>query len=148
LVQSGIERGGDPAELYEALADAAREAGDTVATDGALQQVMSHQPSFRTMMAAGALYAAEGNYDRAAVVFQRATEMDRQSADAFFQLAQAEEGAYEYALASRDYVSALALDPGRDQIRTRYVEFQRRSAQAAAQAGTLPPAPQPPSPGG
>ena len=148
LVQAGIERGGDPAELYLALADAARETRDTVATDDALSQVMSHEPSFGITLAAGSIYADEGNFDRAAVTFQHATEMNQHSAEAFFQLAQAEEGAYEYALASHDYVSALTIEPGNQKIRARYVEFQRRADQSAAQAGTLPPVPPAPAPGG
>jgi O-antigen ligase/tetratricopeptide (TPR) repeat protein len=148
LVQAGIERGGDPAELYLALAEAAREARDTVATDDALAQVMSHEPSFGITMAAGSIYADEGNFDRAAVAFQHATDMDQHSAEAFFQLAQAEEDAYEYALASRDYATALTIEPGNDQMRARYVEFQRRAAQSAADAGALPPAPPAAAPGG
>ncbi|HEX4209687.1 MAG TPA: O-antigen ligase family protein, partial [Candidatus Binataceae bacterium] len=148
LVQRGIERGGDPAELYLALAVAAREARDPLATDEALQQVMSHEPSFEITLAAGYVYAEEGNYDRAAVTFQRATEMDSRSADAFFQLAKAEEDAFEYSLAAKDYATALMLDPNREQIRVRYAEFQRRSAQSSAQAGTLPPVPPAPTPGG
>jgi tetratricopeptide (TPR) repeat protein len=148
LVQAGIERGGDPAELYLALAEAAREARDTVATDDALSQVMSHEPSFGITMAAGSIYADESNFDRAAVAFQHATEMEPNSADAFFQLAQAEEGAYEYALASHDYANALTIEPGNDKMRARYVEFQRRADQSATQAATLPPAPPVPAPGG
>ncbi|HTT77363.1 MAG TPA: O-antigen ligase family protein, partial [Candidatus Binataceae bacterium] len=147
LVQAGIERGGDPAELYLALAQAGHEAGDTVTTDDALRQVMNHEPSFDITMTAGSIYADEGDYDRAAVAFQHATEMNQQSAKAFFRLAIAEEGAYEYALASRDFASALAIDPNNEKIRARYVEFQRRSAQSAAQ-GTLPPVPPVPAPGG
>ncbi|HUN56527.1 MAG TPA: O-antigen ligase family protein [Candidatus Binataceae bacterium] len=148
LVQAGVERGGDPAELYLALADAAHEAHDPVATDDALLQVLSHEPSFSVTMAAGSIYADEGNYDRAAVAYQHATEMDPHSAEALFRLAKAEEGAYEYALASHDYASALAIDPGSNQIRTSYVEFQRRAAQSAADAARLPPTAPAPSPGG
>ncbi|MGA2409647.1 MAG: O-antigen ligase family protein [Candidatus Binataceae bacterium] len=150
LVEQGIERGGDPAGLYLALAQAAREAGDPVTVDDALNQVMNHEPTFDMMMAAGQIYAAEGSYDRAALTFEHATEMDQQSANAFFQLAAAEEGAYEYGLASRDYARAIALNPGDDSMRARYAEFQRRTAESAADQMASPPADQklPQAPGG
>jgi O-antigen ligase/tetratricopeptide (TPR) repeat protein len=134
LVQAGIERGGDPAELYLALAQAASEAGDPLTVDEALKQVLSHEPPFGLMMAAGQIYAAEGSFDRAALTFEHATEMDQQSAAAFYQLAMAEEGAYEYGLASRDYARALALEPNDESMRARYAEFQRRTALSAAEA--------------
>jgi tetratricopeptide (TPR) repeat protein len=148
LVQAGIERGGDPAELYLALGEAARRARDPAAADEALRAALSHEPSFAITMAAGSIYNDMGNYDRAAVAFQHAAEMDQQSAEAFFQLAQAEQNAYEYALAERDYNRALALDPNNNKFRTQYLGFQRSAAQSAAQAGTLPPAPPVPAPGG
>jgi O-antigen ligase/tetratricopeptide (TPR) repeat protein len=148
LVQAGIERGGDPAELYLALGEAARRARDPVSADQALRAALSHEPSFAITMAAGSIYNQMGNYDRAAVAFQHAAEMDQQSPEAFFQLAQAEQNAYEYALAERDYNRALALDPNNNKFRTQYLEFQRSAAQSAAQAGTLPPAPAAPAPGG
>ena len=134
LVQAGIERGGDPAGLYLALAQAASEAGDPLTVDDALKQVLNHEPTFDMMMAAGQIYAAGGSFDRAALIFEHATEMDQQSASAFYQLAMAEEGAYEYALAARDYARALALQPNDESMRARYAEFQRRTALSAAQA--------------
>jgi tetratricopeptide (TPR) repeat protein len=136
LVQAGIERGGDPEQLELALADAALKAGDGATVDEALQQVLNREPSFDETMAAGSIYSIEGSYDRAAVVFERAVEMDQQSAAAVFALARAEEEAYQYALAERDYAHALALDPNNDDMRRRYLQFQRRVAEANAQGNS------------
>jgi tetratricopeptide (TPR) repeat protein len=139
LVQAGIERGGDPEQLELALADAAQKAGDGVTVDEALQQVLNREPSFGETMAAGSIYSDEGSYDRAAVAFERAVEMNQQSAAAVFALAMAEEDAYQYALAERDYAHALGLDPNNDNMRRRYLQFQRRVAESNAQGNSASP---------
>jgi hypothetical protein len=88
--------------------------------------------------------------------------MDQQSATAVFALAMAEEEAYQYALAERDYAHALALDPGNDNMRRRYLQLQRRVAESNARgnapgpenaathadSSALPPVSPDPTPGG
>ncbi len=138
-VHDAIENGADPVVLYLALARVARASGDSRQAEAALTKVVEYEPSVDNLLELGSFYLDEGSFDKAALVIRRATETDPGSASAVFHLAMAEEGAYQYSAAERDYAQAMALAPDDASIRARRDELGKkirggRSAESAGNA--------------
>jgi tetratricopeptide (TPR) repeat protein/O-antigen ligase len=130
VADEAVSAGVDELTIEQARADAARAAGDASAAEAALIQVSKDAPTFTSMMNLGGFYSDSGKYDRAAIAFQHALEIDPTSAQAFFSLAQAEQASFDFASANRDYQHALQLAPNEEGMRRTYDEFRRRVEQA------------------
>jgi predicted Zn-dependent protease len=73
------------------LADGARRAGDRDQESAALLKALDRQPrSPDTLMRLANVYSEKRNYDRAAIYLNRITQINPDSADVYFGLAQAE----------------------------------------------------------
>ena len=93
-------------------------AGDHKAADTALGQSLRYDPSYTNLIRVATFYLANQKYGRASELLHRALEINPNSAEAYFYLAQAEEGAYQYPQASADYQRAIALAPDNPQYKT------------------------------
>jgi tetratricopeptide (TPR) repeat protein len=91
-------------------------------------------PTLAAMMNLGDFYRETRRYDRATIAYEHATEIDPSSARAYFNLGQAEESAFDFAAASRDYARALKLAPDDKGIRQAALDLQRRTAQSLTQS--------------
>jgi len=134
LAQEALDNGAEPVPIEQALADAARIAGDLATAEAALTQVTTDEPTLESTMKLGDFYSETRKYDRATAVFEHAVEIDPTSARAYSSLARAEESAFDFAGASRDYAHALQLAPGDKGIRNAYRDLQQRSAKLHDQA--------------
>jgi len=130
LAQEALVNGADPIPIEQALADAAREAGDLETAEMALTQMTKDDPTLASMMRLGDFYSDANRYDRATIAYQHATEIDPNSARAFFYLARAEEADFDFAGASRDYAQALKLAPNDKTVRQAYLDLQQRTAKS------------------
>jgi tetratricopeptide (TPR) repeat protein len=128
LIQSAMSNGISPAPLYLSFAEAAGAAGDRKAAETALRHAISYEPSFSNMMRMGTFYLSYGEYERASEAIRRAADINPQSAETYFYLAQAEEGAYQYSAAKADYQRAIALAPNNSEIKTRSLELAHKIA--------------------
>jgi tetratricopeptide (TPR) repeat protein len=134
VMQEALANGAEPIEIEQALADAARAAGDLDTAETALNQVTRDAPTFAAFMRLGDFYNEAGKYDRATIAYQHATELDPSSARAYFTLGHAEESAFDFAAASRDYARALKLAPNDQGMRQAYLDLQQRTAQSLKQS--------------
>ena len=127
LISHGIDAGADPVALYDALATAQRKVGDNGAAESSLLKALSYRPSdFDVLWNLGGLYLNDHEFDRAALYIAKATDVHPKSADAFFRLGIAQEGAYHYADAETAYKRALALDSQNPDLRNRYDSLRRK----------------------
>jgi len=134
-VGQGIQRGADPFKLYLALGSSAQISGDNGEAEAALQKAAAIRPSsLEPLIRIGALYLATNKFDRAATWLQRATRVDPSSADAFYELGLADEGAYEYFAADQAYQQALALAPTDESFKAHYASFRQKLAQSKRDA--------------
>jgi len=130
-VARGIEGGADPSRLWLALASAAQMAGNIREAEAALEKAVALRPSsFEALMELGRLDLAINRFEQAAVWFQRATKVQSTSAEAFFDLALADEAAYEYFAADQAYQQAISLAPSDAHLRERYAAFRQKLAQS------------------
>ncbi len=136
LAQEAFANGAEPVPIEQALADAARTAGDLDTAEVALTQETRDDPTLESTMRLGDFYSETGKYDRATIVFQHATEIDPGSARAYFSLGRAEEAAFDFAGASRDYARARQLAPDDKAIQSAYLDLQQRSAKFHGQSSS------------
>jgi O-antigen ligase/tetratricopeptide (TPR) repeat protein len=130
-IQQGIDRGADPFRLYCALADAANAVGDRGAEESALKSALELRPSdLATNERLASLYMSQKRYDRAVLLMKGLTEIQPDSADAFYRLAQAEEANYQFFDAGRDFARAVELAPQNQAMKSHYAAFQKRVAQS------------------
>ncbi|HEX3409591.1 MAG TPA: O-antigen ligase family protein [Candidatus Binataceae bacterium] len=134
IMQEALANGAESVPIEQALADAARTAGDFETAEKALHRVIGVSPSFEAMKKLGDFYFETGKFDRAAIAYQNAIEIDPNSAQAYFSLAQAEEAAFDFAAANRDYARALKLAPDNNSIRLASQNLQWRIVQSRKQA--------------
>jgi O-antigen ligase/tetratricopeptide (TPR) repeat protein len=112
VVAGGIARGVDPFALWLSFSDAARSAGYAAESKEALARALGARPeSYEAHVRLGHLYLQERNFDRAALVWRKATALDPSAASAFFHLGVAERGRYRFFEAERAFAHALALQP-------------------------------------
>ncbi|HUA36734.1 MAG TPA: O-antigen ligase family protein [Candidatus Binataceae bacterium] len=134
LLKAGLDAGADPAPLLAAFAQVALAAGRPELARDALVKMVDYQPTYDNLLALGAFYAADHDYTRAAEALRRATDVDPQNPRAWFELAGAEDAAYQYVAADRDYLRAADLDPGDAAMRARYAAFKQKLAAGRADA--------------
>ena len=127
-VETGIGNGVDPIVLYSALAETAQAANRPEVTGAALTKIVHYAPTFQNNVRLAEFYLASGNADRAVDILRKVTTIEPDSAEAYVRLAAAEEAAYLYADADRDYSRALLLQPNNPEAKSRYAEFQQRTA--------------------
>jgi O-antigen ligase/tetratricopeptide (TPR) repeat protein len=122
----GMNRGADPFTLYLAAAEADEAAGDRRAAEDQLLKAVTMRPAdFDALERLGQLYMRENRYEMA-VLWMRKAGAIKPSAEAFYNLAVAEEAAYDYFAASRSYARALALAPDDPALRSGYLAFQSK----------------------
>jgi len=129
VIRMATDNGADPEPLYLALRDAAVASGDRKLAEAALRAAVLADPSFANWMGLGGFYLQQGNYASANVAIRRALEINPQSGDAWFLLAQAEEGAYQYPAAKADYQRAVALSPNNTEFKTRRHDLLQKIAE-------------------
>jgi O-antigen ligase/tetratricopeptide (TPR) repeat protein len=132
LVDEGVANGVDPYQLNLALARLARSLNDHETAESAYLKALKYQPSFEATLELGQLYIDETRFPRAVLTLDQATDLNPQSAPAFFSLGQAEEGNYDYSAAEKAYARATQLDPENRFYRAMYLDFQRRTAKSAS----------------
>jgi tetratricopeptide (TPR) repeat protein/O-antigen ligase len=148
LINAAENAGADPVTLEYALADAANQAGDMNAAEQALADAVKADPSFGPTMRLGGFYMDERKFDQATLAYQRAVNINPDSAEAYFMLAQAEQGDFDYASADRDYAHAVALAPANTGFRAAYRDFQTHTAEAARESPAASPTPASATPSG
>src|SRR5207249_8251836 len=122
-----IKNGENPSTLYIALAEGSRRVGDRDQEAAALLKALDLQPrSPETLSRLANLYFEKQNFDRAALYLNRITQVNPDSADVYFGLAQAEEARYRFADAGRAYARAIELAPKNASYRERYQAFRER----------------------
>ncbi len=134
-LDEAAKAGNDPYDLDLAMAEAADEAHDTEAQENALKDAASERPQgSEVLLALGEFYLKQSNYDRAALVLQQAADAEP-SARAWFDIGQAQEGAFNYYEAEKAYAQAVTFDPNNRSMSKYYTEFKHRMAkEMAAQA--------------
>lgn len=131
VILQGLAAGAPASALYEALADVEISQHNLDAAEDALEKGVAIEPSnFDLVRRLGGLYASDNKLNRATLWLSKATQLNPQSAPAFFDLAQAEESDYQFFAADRAYTAALALDANNPGYRARYAEFKRKVAEA------------------
>jgi tetratricopeptide (TPR) repeat protein len=136
-IEQASRKGQDPFPLYLLLADAARIAGDRDEEKIALLAAVDLRPrSSDTLLRLANTYMQENNFDRAASYYRTIANINPNSADAFYQLAVAEEGRYGFAAAEQAYARALELAPDNKGVQSRYEELKRKIAQSRKDAAT------------
>jgi len=133
VMQEALANGAEPIVVEQAMADAASAAGDFTTAETALLEVTREAPTFDAVMRLGDFYDEIGKYDRATIQYQHAIDLEPNSAQAYFDLGQAEESAFDFAGANRDYARALILAPNDHSMKQAYLELQQRTAQALKQ---------------
>ncbi len=131
-IQTAIGNGVSPAPLYLALEEAAARAGDAKLAEAALRKAVSAEPSWANWMRLGGFYLEQGKFARASEAIHHAAEINPQSGEAYFLLAQAEEGAYQYPAARADYQRAIALAPNNPEFKSRSAGLLHKIAEDSA----------------
>ena len=133
-VETGIRNGVDPIVLYSALAETGQAVNRPDVAGAALTEIVHYAPTFENNVRLAEFYLASGKADRAVDTMRKATTIEPDSAEAYVRLAAAEEAAYLYADADRDYSHALSLEPNNPEAKSRYADFQRRTADKGTSA--------------
>ncbi|MGA7871689.1 MAG: O-antigen ligase family protein [Candidatus Binatus sp.] len=136
VLREGLDAGVDPVPLYAAFAQVAEASGQPDKERAALVKVVEYEPTYDNLLRLGSFYLGARDYERASQTFRRATEVDPTKPRAWVELAVAEDGAYEYVAADRDYLHARALAPNDIEVRDSYAAFQKKLAAGRAQSGT------------
>jgi tetratricopeptide (TPR) repeat protein len=127
-IESAINNGINPVPLYLSLDVASETAGDNKTAEVALRQVVNYEPSYSNLMRLAGFYLQHGEFERALGPTRRATELNPESGEVYFYLAQAEEGTYQYSAAKADYQRAIALAPDNATFKSRSVDLLRKIA--------------------
>jgi tetratricopeptide (TPR) repeat protein len=129
-VARGIEAGADPFPLYLALSSVAQMSGNDREAEASLKKAAAIRPSStEPLLRIGELDLAMKNFDQAVVWLKKAAKI-KPSAEAFYELGLADEGAYEYFAAEKNYQQALALAPTNQSLKASYEQFCQKLAQA------------------
>jgi O-antigen ligase/tetratricopeptide (TPR) repeat protein len=146
VLDEAARAGNDPYDLDLAMAEAAEKAHDPDAQENALKDAAAERPQgIEVLLALGEFYLKQSNYDRAVLVLQQAADTEP-SARVWFDVGQAQEGAFNYYEAEKAYAQAVTFAPNDRYINNYYGEFKHRMAkEAAAQSAQNPKlaAPQP-----
>ncbi len=131
VIEEGLRAGADREQLEIALADANAAAGNTGNSEQALEAALRARPSMEVAMRLGTLYLNDGQAGRAVIAFERATEIEPDSAEAWFALGEARERDFDYTAAGNAYERAQALAPKNRYYASVRDEFARRMARPA-----------------
>jgi O-antigen ligase/tetratricopeptide (TPR) repeat protein len=131
-LDEAAKAGNDPYDLDLAMAEAAEKAHDPEAQENALKDAAAERPQgIEVLLALGEFYLKQSNYDRAVLVLQQAADAEP-SARAWFDVGQAQEGAFNYYEAEKAYAQAVTLNPDDRYINNYYAGFKHRMAKEAA----------------
>ena len=97
-------------------------------------KMVEYEPTYDNLVRLGSFYLTIHKYEDASAAFRRATEVAPARAEAWLELATAEEGAYQYVAADRDYLRARTLAPRDIEVRDRYIAFQKKLAAGRSDA--------------
>ncbi|MFZ0887759.1 MAG: tetratricopeptide repeat protein, partial [Candidatus Binataceae bacterium] len=134
-VRDGIANGADAFTLYLSLADGAQAAGDAEAAESAMLKALTIRPhDYGAARRIADLYASDNQLDRAILWLRKATTIQPDWPDAYYHLAIAEEAAFQYSDAGRDFRRALELAPDNPEIMSGYQAFRKKLAASEAAA--------------
>jgi tetratricopeptide (TPR) repeat protein len=128
IIDQGLRAGADPYRLEMALAAAGELTGDHRIAEAALARALDYAPNFDVLLRLGRVYFAEDRFVRATGAFQRAVELNPQSAEAFMWLGRSHEASYDYYRAGQAYRQAISLSPADKTLLDLYQQLQRRTA--------------------
>jgi tetratricopeptide (TPR) repeat protein/O-antigen ligase len=127
-IRMAAHNGLGTAPLYLVLEDSAQKVGDSKLAEAALHEAVDADPSFSSWMRLGSFYLERGNFADASESIRRSLKINPGSGQAYFLLAQAEEGQYQYSAAQADYQRAIALAPDNSEYRDRSINLLRKIA--------------------
>lgn len=133
-LKEGLDAGVDPVPLFAAFAQVAQTSDQPDKARAALVKMVEYEPTYDNLLRLGSFYLGDRDYERAAQTFRRATEVDPTNPRAWVGLAGAEDGAYQYVAADRDYLRARALAPNDVEVRESYAAFQKKVAAGRSDA--------------
>ena len=99
-----------------------------------LNALTIHPHDYRAVRRIADLYTNDNRLDRAILWLRKATTIQPDSADAYYHLALAEQAAFQYSPAGRDFRKALELAPDNAEIRSSYLAFEKKLAASEAAA--------------
>lgn len=134
VLKQGLDAGVDPVPLFAAFAQVAQASGQPDKARAALVKMVEYEPTYDNLIRLGSFYLGGRDYERAAQTFRRATEVDPTNPRAWVGLASAEDGAYQYVAADRDYLRARSLAPNDIEVRQSYAAFQKKIATGRSDA--------------
>ena len=126
VLKEGLDAGVDPVPLFAGFAQVAEASGQPDKARMALVKLAEYEPTYDNLLRLGSFYSGTHDYERASQAFRRATEIDPTKPQAWVELAGAEEGAYQYVAADRDYLRARGLAPNDIEVRESYAAFQKK----------------------
>ncbi len=134
IVKEAIANGVDGYQMWSAVTSTAAQMGNSQVAQDAIIQALVYRPgSIQDLITLGNLYLVNGETDRAVRTMQKAVDMRANSADAYFNLARADEAAYEYGDAEKAYARAVDLAPQEASYKAAYEGFRQRMQKAAEQ---------------
>jgi tetratricopeptide (TPR) repeat protein len=126
-IEEGISVGGDPLHLYLALSFAAESQSNLPAAEDASAKAVAVRPAdLEATMRLGHVLYMEAKYDLAAKEFERASKIDQSYPEAFYSLALAQEGGFDYSAAQQNYRRAILLEPSNRKFLIGYRQFQQK----------------------
>ncbi|HZC46898.1 MAG TPA: tetratricopeptide repeat protein, partial [Candidatus Acidoferrum sp.] len=132
LMADGIDRGANACKLALSVVNAANALGRADVAERALDTALKIDlTSYECTMAMGELYLASGRNARAMLMFDKATELKPDSADAYLKLGMAADRNYDYFKAEQAYNRAESMAPGNPEVAERVADFKRKLADAA-----------------
>jgi O-antigen ligase len=118
LAERGIAAGADPAELWFAVAEAAKQRGSRADRRAALDRALRARPALaKVHFELGLLELDEDHSGRAARALARAAELDPENLAVWYHLGRAEQAAYRLAEARRAFERVLTIDPSHEKAR-------------------------------
>jgi tetratricopeptide (TPR) repeat protein len=133
VISDGIDRGADPCQLAMSVVQGAQAIGRFDVAEQALDTALNvDNTAYDCTLAMGSLYLATGRNARAVLLFDKATELRPDSAQAYVHLATAADRNYDYSTAEAAYNRAASLAPKDRDISDRLAGFKRKLADAAA----------------
>ncbi|MGO9449532.1 MAG: O-antigen ligase family protein [Candidatus Binataceae bacterium] len=132
IIEQGINNGLDPTPLYFSVLGLAQAAGDKALIESTLRELLARRPSPGLVIRLGSFYLDNNQLAQAIPMFQRATDMDPDSADAYFLLGRAEEAEYHYSAADDAYGRAIALAPDNAGYKQAYQAFRDKMRRDSA----------------
>ena len=134
VLKEALDAGVDPVPMFAAFAQVAQASGQPDKARAALVKMVEYEPTYDNLLRLGSFDLGARDYERASQTFRRATEIDPTNPRAWVELAGAEDGAYQYVAADRDYLRARALAPNDIEVRESYAAFQKKLAAGRSDA--------------